>query len=287
MGPPMPSCATSLPILTLACLLAAPGIANAASVSPPEAAKLAPHRAIYDLELGGSRASSPVTSVKGRLVFEFTGSVCEGFTQNMRFVMNISNRDGGSTLSDLRSTTFEAPGGDKFRFSFNDFQNDEATDTTSGDAVREGGTVAVSLVKPQESKVSLPPGTLFPVQQTIALLAAAMRGEHRLAALLYDGSDKGQKAFFTNSVIGGARPASADLEPVKNIERLASLISWPVTIAYFDEGNTKTAGFPAHEMSFQFYENGVIRKLAIDYGSLQLRGTLAQIEFLEPGKCAK
>lgn len=276
-----------LSIATLACFAAGATSATAASVSPPEASKLAPHRAIYDLELGNSRSSSSVTSVKGRLVFEFTGSVCEGFTQNMRFVMNVSNRDGGSTLSDLRSTTFETSGGDTFKFSFNDFQNDEATDTTIGNAVREdqGGAVAVNLAKPQESKVILPAGTLFPVQQTIALLAAAMRGDHMLAAELYDGSDKGQKAFFTNSVIGVLQRASPDLEPVKNAERLAGLKSWPVTIAYFDQGSTKAAGIPAHEMSFQFYENGVIRKLALDYGNLQLRGTLSQLEFLEPAKC--
>ena len=280
--------ARQLPIAAIVWLAASTVTAHAAAVSPPEASKLAPHRAIYDLELGNSRSSSSVTSVKGRLVFEFTGSVCEGFTQNMRFVMNINNRDGGSTLSDLRSTTFETSGGDSFKFSFNDFQNDEPTDTTIGNAVREdeGGAVAVNLAKPQESKVSLPAGTLFPVQQTIALLAAAMRGDHMLAAELYDGSDKGQKAFFTNSVIGVAQLGSPDLEPVKNAERLAKLKSWPVTIAYFDNGSTNAGGLPAHEMSFQFYENGVIRKLALDYGNLQLRGTLSQLEFLEPAKCA-
>ena len=279
--------ARNVPIAAFVCLAAGTVTALAATVSPPEASKLAPHRAIYDLELGNTRQSSSVTSVKGRLVFEFTGSVCEGFTQNMRFVMNINNRDGGSTLSDLRSNTFESSGGDSFKFNFNDFQNDEATDTTMGNAVREdqGGAVAVSLAKPQESKVSLPAGTLFPVQQTIALLAAAMRGDHMLAAELYDGSDKGQKAFFTNSVLGVAQLASPDLEPVKNAERLAKLKSWPVTIAYFDHGSSKAGGLPAHEMSFQFYENGVIRKLALDYGTLQLRGTLSQLEFLEPAKC--
>ena len=272
-------------------VLATLGPASAASVPLPEALKLAPHRAVYDLELGGTRGASSVAAVQGRLVFEFTGNACEGYTQNMRFVMNVSNRDGGSTLSDLRSTTWENLNGDKYRFQYNDFQNQEATDETTGDAVREGqgGTVAVSLAKPGSAKVSLSPGTLFPVQHTIHLLAAALRGDHMMQADLYDGSDKGQKAFFTNSVIGAMHPASAasELEPVKNVERLAGLKSWPVTIAYYEAGSDKAEGLPAHEMSFLFYENGVIRKLGIDYGTLTVKGTLAEIEFLEPAKCAK
>lgn len=274
-----------------ACLLiaVASDAAAAASLLLPETAKLAPHRAVYDLELGGTRGASSVAAVQGRLVFEFTGSACEGFTQNMRFVMNISNRDGGANLSDLRSTTWETPDGGKYRFSFNDFQNQESTDETKGDAVRDGqgGSVAVSLAKPALSKVSLTPGTLFPVQHTIHLLAAALRGDHLMAADLYDGSDKGQKSFFTNSIIGPVRPAGPDagLELVKNAERLAGLKSWPVTIAYYDAGSDKAEGIPAHEMSFVLYENGVIRKLGIDYGTLSVKGTLAEIEFYEPGKC--
>ena len=254
-----------------------------------EATRLAPHRAVYDLELGGTRGASTVAAVQGRLVFEFTGSACEGFTQNMRFVMNVSNRDGGATLSDLRSNTWETPDGAKYKFSFNDFQNQEATDTTTGEAARDGaaGGVAVTIAKPAATKLSLNPGTLFPVQHTIHLLATALRGEHMMAADLYDGSDNGQKTFFTNSVIGPLRPAGSggDIEPIKNADRLAALRSWPVAIAYYDSGSDKAEGIPAHEMSFLLYENGVVRKLGIDYGNLSIKGTLAEIEFYDPAKC--
>ena len=279
-------------VLLLTCFLGlAPQMAGAAAVSPPEAGLLVPHRAVYDLELGSARASSTVAGVRGRLVFEFTGSVCDGFTQNMRFVMGVSNRDGGETMSDLRSNTWENPTGDSFRFAVDDFQNAEAADQTTGSAVRETGrgAVDVNLAKPQAAKVSLLPGTVFPVQHTIALLGAAMRGEHVMSAFLYDGSDKGKKAYFTNSIIGAARPASVspDLADVKNAERLNHLKSWPVNIAYYDNESAKAEGIPAHEMSFVFYENGVVRQLLIDYGSLSVKGTLAQIEFYEPAKCPK
>ncbi len=260
-----------------------------AGVLPPEALMLAPHRAVYNLELGSARASSSVAGVRGRLVFEFTGNVCEGFTQNMRFVMGVSNRDGGETMSDLRSTTWETPGGDKFKFTVDDYQNAEPSDATSGSAERpaEHDAVAVSLAKPKSEKLSLLPDTIFPVQHTIRLLGAAIRGEHAMAANLFDGSDKGQKASFTNSIIGKLRPAVAnpDIAAVKNAERLNVLRSWPVNIAYYATESAKAEGTPEHEMAFTVYENGVVSKLAIDYGSLSVKGSLAEIEFYPPAKC--
>ncbi len=261
----------------------------AAGVLPPEALMLAPHRAVYDLELGSARASSSVAGVRGRLVFEFTGNVCEGFTQNMRFVMGVSNRDGGETMSDLRSTTWETPSGDRFKFTVDDFQNAEPSDATAGSAERpaEHDAVAVSLAKPKSEKLSLLPDTIFPVQHTIRLIGAAIRGEHAMAVNLFDGSDKGQKASFTNSIIGRLRPAQAspDTAAVKNAERLNALRSWPVNIAYYATESAKAEGTPEHEMSFTVYENGVVSKLAIDYGSLSVKGTLAEIEFYPPAKC--
>ncbi len=260
-----------------------------AGVLPPEALMLAPHRAVYDLELGSARASSSVAGVRGRLVFEFTGNVCDGFTQNMRFVMGVSNRDGGETMSDLRSTTWETPSGDKFKFTVDDFQNAEPSDATAGSAERpaEHDAVAVSLAKPKTEKLSLLPDTIFPVQHTIRLIGAAIRGEHAMAANLFDGSDKGQKASFTNSIIGKLHPAavSPDFAAVKNAERLNTLRSWPVNIAYYGTESAKAEGTPEHEMAFTVFENGVVSKLTIDYGSLSVKGTLAEIEFYPPAKC--
>ncbi len=261
----------------------------AAGVLPPEALLLVPHRAVYDLELGNARASSSVAGVRGRLVFEFTGNVCEGFTQNMRFVMGVSNRDGGETMSDLRSTTWETPSGDKFKFTVDDYQNAEQSDATAGTAERpsEHGEIAVSLNKPKAEKLSLVPDTIFPVQHTIRLLGAAIRGEHAMAANLFDGSDKGQKVSFTNSIIGKLLPAEPrpEIATVKNAERLSTLRSWPVNIAYYATESTKAEGVPEHEMAFTVFENGVVSKLAIDYGSLAVKGTLAEIEFYPPAKC--
>lgn len=280
--------------IPFAAMLVAAGAAAAASASamaltPPEAKLLVPHRAVYDVELDEARSASGITGVSGRMVFEFTGSTCEGFTQNLRFVMSIINRDGVSTLSDIRSSTWEDAGGDRFRFSNNSYENERQTEQTIGNAERSlpDGKVSVQFDKPKADRLDLDQKVLFPVQHTVALLAAALKGERIMAADLYDGSDNGSKVFFTNTLIGATTPVAADagVAAVKNFEQMSGMQSWPVTIAYYDGGSAKGLGTPNHEMSFRFYANGVINNLAIDYGSISITGKLAEIEFFDPSKC--
>ena len=44
---------------------------------------------------------------------------------------------------------------------------------------------------------------------------------------------------------------------------------------------------PVYELSFLFFENGVSRKLFIDYGEFAIQGELKEITFLAPSKCEK
>ena len=277
--------ATALVLLSLA----GAGQARAATAGlvPPEAKLLAAHRAVYDVELDSATSASGVAAVTGRIVFEFTGSVCEGFTQNFRFVMDMVNREGASSVSDVRTSTWEEPDGHRFRFTGSDYQNEQQGGSVAGSAERDGSKVTVQLDKPESTSLALDGAPLFPVQHTVALLAAAIRGEHMFMVNLYDGSDKGTKVYLTNSVIGAVKAGAPQPEPVKNSERLDGIRSWPVSIAYYDEAGGPGDGTPQQQMSFRFFENGVIQGLKIDYGSFAVRGHLAEIEFYEQSKCDK
>lgn len=67
-----------------------PGVGSApaaASAQPHnEQVVLAPHRAVYEISLDQSRNAGSVTDMSGRMVYELTGSACEGWSQSMRFV---------------------------------------------------------------------------------------------------------------------------------------------------------------------------------------------------------
>ena len=39
---------------------------------------LVPHRAIYDLALGATRGNSQLVGVRGRILYDFGGSACQG-----------------------------------------------------------------------------------------------------------------------------------------------------------------------------------------------------------------
>ncbi len=47
---------------------------------------LQPHRAVYDLSLDNASDRSDITGITGRMVYEFNGSACEGYTVKFRFV---------------------------------------------------------------------------------------------------------------------------------------------------------------------------------------------------------
>src|ERR1700728_1070378 len=77
---------------------------------------LLPHRAVYDLTLGESRGNSQVVGVRGRILYDFAGNVCDGYSLQFRQVSELDSGEGKTTTSDLRSTTWE--GGDAKHFIF-------------------------------------------------------------------------------------------------------------------------------------------------------------------------
>jgi hypothetical protein len=250
---------------------------------------LAPHRAIYDMTLAEARGGAGVTQVTGRMVYELTGSACEGYTQNMRFVTNMTNQNGAAVISDLRSSSWEDAGGKRFRFNSSQFRDDKATEATAGDATRAPtvSDVKVELSKPAKKDLSLRMGVYFPIQHSIALLEAARSGKATFRANLFDGSEKGEKVYDTVSFIGRVQPAGGNrkLPGLKDGERLDQLPAWPVSIGYFEPGSDKKDAVPVYELMFLFFENGVSRKLFIDYGEFAIQGEIKEIVFLPSNKC--
>lgn len=250
---------------------------------------LAPHRAVYEIALDQARGGSGVSDMSGRMVYELTGSACDGYTQNMRFVTRMTNQEGVSSVTDMRSSSWEDALGKAFRFNSSQYKDAKLSETTLGDAARpavadEG---KVELTKPAKKDVTLKRNVYFPIQHSIALLAAARAGQSLFEADLYDGSEKGEKTYATTSYIGAIRPAGFNktLTQVANAERLNGLKSWPVSISYFEGATDKADSVPVYELAFLYFENGVSRRLYIDYGDFSIRGTLKDITFFEPTKC--
>jgi EipB-like len=264
---------------------------SSAANAVPDSIMLAPHRAVYDIVLDQARAAGSVTELTGRMVYELTGNACDGYTQNMRFVTRTTGQEGSQKLNDLRSSSFEDGAFKTLKFSSTQYADEQQSEQTGGDASRngDGGKVTVDVTRPAKRSLTLDAATLFPIQHSIKVLEAAKAGKSLFTSDLYDGSEKGEKVYATTAVIGNkAGPVQiAKLPKVANTEKLEKMAAWPVSLSYFEKGKDKTDAIPAYEMAFLFFENGVSRRLFIDYGEFAVRGNLKEITFLDVLPCDK
>lgn len=243
---------------------------------------LAAHRAVYDLELDRSDGKMGPSDIDGRLVLETTGTPCEGYTVNTRFVTRITG-ERRSLINDMRSTTWEAGDGSTYRFVTKNYVDQDLADETDGSANRDDGDISVELNAPEQSEFKLDATTLFPTQHVLRILRAAQDGEKIVTADVFDGSDTGHKTFATTTVIGARREPGQSKGKVGE-EVLGELPSWNVTVGYFDKDD-KDMETPTYEFSYDLFSNGVSRKIVLNYGDFTLIGDLTSIEFLKTEPC--
>src|SRR5271154_7333217 len=125
--------------------LAVPALAAGLSGSAKAAANGAflSHQALYELSLLKSRGSNSISSARGRILYSFSGSACEGYTSEFRQVSEMNSGDDKMTLSDLRSTSWEDAAGKTYRFKIDSRMNDVETNPIDGIAERVGDHITV------------------------------------------------------------------------------------------------------------------------------------------------
>jgi len=279
---------TRLTILSAA-LVTMPGL-FAASAAPPTDAGLVPHRAVYDLKLSRTRGSSRVEGVRGRILYDFSGSACAGYELQFRQVSELDSGEGKTALSDLRSTTWEDAAAKTFKFNSENRLNDQKVDVVNGDASRKASAVAVSLHKPADKSFTIPREAVFPTEHMRKILAAAQASQSLLELQVYDGSETGEKIYNTLTIIG--QPIAPGDKPPQDASAkepsLAKLKRWPVTISYFektDKDERSSEQLPVYAISFELYENGISRALSLDYTDFTISGEMTSLEIKKPKAC--
>lgn len=259
--------------------------ALAASTAFAEAApmRLAGHRAVYDLSLAESRGARAVESARGRIVLDFSGDACKGYTMQTRQVTELDSGETGKRLSDLRNTTFEGGDGHSFRFKTNTVLNGSASTSVDGTAENGPESLKVKLKEPKRDQYTETGPVLFPTLHMRRMIEAAQAGETTISAKVFDGSDDGRKIFDTLAVIG--KPITAE-EPAKDrgTDRdkplrdgeMAAMRRWPVTLSYFTPGQGERT--PVYVLTFLLYENGVSGGLSLNYGDFTIAGDLSHLD---------
>ncbi len=248
------------------------------------------HQALYELSLVKSRGSNSINGARGRILYNFSGSACEGYTSEFRQVSELDSGEGKMTLSDLRSKSWEDGAGKSYRFKIDTRMNDGESAPVDGVAERTGDHVTVKLKAPVAKTFTLDGNTVFPTEQIERIIAAARAGKSVLELMVYDGSDNGEKVYNTLSVIGQPIPGDRSIatpDPSTANDVMKSMTRWPVTVSYYDHDAKAKDGeqTPVYAMSFELYENGVSRALVLDYNDFVISGAMGKFDVRDSKPC--
>lgn len=257
-------------------VLGAPGSANAAE-------RLLPHRAVYDLSLAQATDESGINAINGRMVYEFSGSKCDGYTVRFRYVTRIET-DDATRVTDLQTTTYEEADGKSFRFDTKSFIDQTLDKEVKGRAQTSPDGTTVTLEKPEPRSLELAP-TQFPTAHLLELLDHARSGRHFYQTTLFDGAEDADKVMQTTVIVGDAKPVVENDPERKALKMLAKDDFWPVSIAYFGDSDGGEE-LPDYSISFKQHASGLTRDLTMDYGAFAIHGRLIDLTLFKPdGTC--
>lgn len=276
-------------VLAVAVIAAGSGFAGGQAKAATGAAFL-PHQALYELRLVKSRGSNAISSARGRILYSFSGSGCEGYTSEFRQVSELNSGEDKVTLSDLRSTSWEDGEGKSYRFKIDTRTNDTDSSPVEGVAERTGDRITVNLKQPETKTFTIDGSTVFPTEQIQRIIAAAKDGKSVLELTVYDGSDNGEKVYNTLTVIGQPIPGDrtiASPDPATTNDQMKLLTRWPVTVSYYDRDAKAKEGeqTPVYAMAFELFENGVSRALVLDYNDFVIAGVLGKFDVKDSKPC--
>ena len=265
------------------------GPANGATVGSAAGYKLVPHRAVYDMKLGEKEDNSGIAGLSGRMVYEFSGDACDGYSVNFRFVTRFQNTDGGSQVTDLQTTSFEEPQAESYQFLSKTYVDQKLVEESRGTARAGVRRKTIQLKEPSEKSLEIGGEVLFPTEHLLTILEAAEDGVPFVAADIYDGAETGEKVYATTSVIGAKTASPVTADTGNPDAPLAGLNYWPVTVAYFDPAEEDASGeqTPVYQLSFWLFQNGVSGQLTLDYGDFTIQGKMAALELYEETGCAQ
>jgi hypothetical protein len=223
-------------------------------------------------------------------VFELSGSSCDGYVVNSRFVTRVADREGRERVTDLRSSTLETLDPAEFTFLNETYVDDVRTDLVRGTAEAMAGGLSVTLTEPEDAEMTLG-RAIFPTAHTLLILEAAQAGERVVEARVFDGGDDADTLFDTTTLIGPARTGLAgstddERAALATMPEADAATGWRLVISYFEVGGDSAGEqLPDYELAFTMLQNGVSYDVVFDYGTFSLSGKLSELELMEMPDC--
>jgi len=239
---------------------------------------LAPHRAIYSMNLASTHAGSGIVGATGTMSYEFADS-CDGWIIENRIAITYAYTEGAQAATTTDFLTWESKDGLRYRFRLRNSRDGQVTDEVEGTAALkgkgQGGTA--KFTRPEAMSMALPKGTLFPTEHTVHLMDAARGGTKTFLRVVFDGSDA-EGPYDVNAVIGLPKA-----EPANASSALLDSPSWPIRLAFFPLKSSEST--PDFEMALDYHANGVAQYILQSFKNFSLVGKLQSIEPLPRKGC--
>lgn len=256
------------------------------AISAAELARIAPHKALYKIEMVQKRGGSQVLNIYGDMFFEWR-SACEAWSTDHRFNLNYEYPDSQPMRITSDFTTYERFDGKSFDFHSRRRRDGEMYEQLRGRATlpkngaEEGGRAVFTM--PADLAFDLSPDTVFPMGHTLGVLRAIKDKQVFFDATIFDGSDT-EGPTAVNAFIG--KPADTSHVALDSVAIDAALLTSParhIRLAFFPLKSTEPDS--DYEMSVILHENGVISDMYVEYKDFSVTQKLVGLESLKAESC--
>jgi hypothetical protein len=251
------------------------------AAGPLAASDLQPHRAVYRMALANSERAADVTAASGVMVYRFARG-CDGWTVENKTVLRLTYENDTAMQTVWSFVSWESIDGRHFRFRARYDQDGQTVEKMAGTAERPAADQAgeARLSEPDDRRIPLPPGTLFPTAHMQAVIAAAAAGQKNLNRVVFDGASL-ENPYQVNAFFGPL-PATA-AEAMAKAANLPLLPAWWTRMAFFPVASP--AALPEFEIDAQYRADGIADVIRQSFERFSLDVRLHQLEILPNPEC--
>jgi hypothetical protein len=246
----------------------------------------------YTVQLARGSLSTGPRAATGTLEYRFM-EACGGWQTRSRVIMDLTFRDGAMLVNTRDFESFESKDGRDYTFAVRTTKGDVPVEAFKGAAkmpARGGGVVVYEIPNedpaqaPRKVTVTLPKGTLLPVQHTLALLERAAKGDRQFRSVIFNGaSSVGPRAMST--LIG---PQLAPVAPPNLIlpqvdQDLLSAPAWDLNLAFYNLIERRDT--PNFEVFQRYYATGIAPSFEQQFSDFTIRADLDKLQRLPAPEC--
>ena len=180
--------------------------------------------------------------------------------------------------TEVSFSSWEGKANRKYGFNLRTLQDGRVVEDLRGEALmgegESGGTA--NFTRPDQKRLDLPPGTLFPVAHTRLLIEEAEAGRDQVIRPVFLGQRE-DEPMSVNALIS----ARGDDKPGERNE-LLKRPSWKFHLSFFGPDDDLLPSFEIHE---RLYDNGIVGDAIVVYDEFSFAYTLEGVEALPIPKC--